>query len=75
MKKIVGDKERQIMFQLRTLRWNRPLGVMADRWELLPSVSIAHSQALLTMRIAWLFVELDCTIITFHRVKYEQEEV
>ena len=74
MKEIVVCKERQIKFQFRTLRWNRPFDTMADRWELLPSVSIAHSQALLNIRIAWLFVELDCIIITFRRVKYEQED-
>lgn len=38
---------------------------IADRWEVIPSISLAHNGTMLSIRFAWICFELSFVVLTF----------
>ena len=71
--KIVKEKGREFHVQGRILKWNSPPECIADRWEIIPSISLSCSKTcskkMLTIRFAWICFELSFSVVIFRFLK------
>ena len=65
MKKVKIVKKKRCEFHIRgrILKWNTPPECIADRWEILPSVSLIHNGKMLEIRFAWICFELSFMVV------------
>lgn len=61
----IEKKKCKFYVQGRILKWTLPLGYIADRWEIIPSISLIHDSAMLAIKFAWICLELSFMIVTF----------
>lgn len=63
--KTIESKKYKLHVHGRILKWTLPPECIPDRWEIIPSISLAHSDAALSIRFAWICFELTFVVLTF----------
>ena len=67
--KIIEKKKHKFHIQGRILKWNTPPECIADRWEIIPSISLSCSKTMLAIRFAWICFELSFVVVIFRILK------
>ena len=73
--KTIERKKYELHVQGRILKWTLPPERIADRWEIIPSISLAHNGTMLSIRFAWICFELSFVILTFRVLEMIGEKV
>uniref|UniRef100_UPI0040283C6B hypothetical protein n=1 Tax=Candidatus Cryptobacteroides bacterium TaxID=3085639 RepID=UPI0040283C6B len=73
--KTIERKKYELHVQGRILKWTLPPEHIADRWEVIPSISLAHNDTMLSIRFAWICFELSFVILTFRVLEMIGEKV
>lgn len=73
--KMIEKKKYKFHVQGRILKWSLPPECIADRWEIIPSVSLAHNSTMLAIKFAWICFELSFMALTFRVIKMIEEKV
>lgn len=63
--KTITKKKYKFLVQGRVLKWTLPPEDIADRWEIIPSVSLIHDRTMLAIKFAWICLELTFAIFIF----------
>lgn len=62
--KTISKKKYKFHVRGRILKWTLPPECIADRWEIIPSISLTHNSTMLAIKFAWICFELTFMVIT-----------
>lgn len=72
--KMIKKKKYEFHVQGRILKWTLPLECIADRWEIIPSISLAHNSTMLVIKFAWICFELSFIVFILRFYKMIEEK-
>ena len=72
--KMIKKKEYEFRVQGRILKWTLPSEYIADRWEIIPSISLVHSSTFLVIKFAWICFELSFIVFILRFYKMIEEK-
>lgn len=61
--KTITNKKYKFLVQGRILKWTLPPEDIADRWEIIPSISLIHDSTMLAIKFAWICFELSFAVL------------
>lgn len=67
--KTIKNKKYEFHVQGRILKWTLPPECIADRWEIIPSISLTHNSTMLAIKFAWICFELSFVVLIFRVLK------